>query len=154
MVELREDKMSATEKKEEQLGFEYEEEGGEEGGEEFEEEDAKLEEMKRRVEEMEQEAAKLSKMQQQVKREMSTAADSIDEHSMYVRCFFFDLLRVVMKQAREYWMWTDIIETMMWLGDCGRGQLRGTGGLRSDACRTSGAFRSMRHDQPRDHYLR
>lgn len=80
--------MSTAEEKKEQLGVGYEEEGGEENGEEYEEEeefedeDAKLEEMKRRVEEMEQEAAKLSKMQQQVKREMSSAADSIDEHSM------------------------------------------------------------------------
>lgn len=46
------------------------------------EEDPELEEMKRRVQEMEDEHDKLSKMQQQVERQISTAADSIDENSM------------------------------------------------------------------------
>ena len=41
--------------------------------------------MKRRVEEMEDEEAKLSKLQQQVDKQISSAADSVDENSMYVR---------------------------------------------------------------------
>ena len=46
------------------------------------EDDPELEEMKRRVREMEDEHDKLSKMQQQVERQITTAADSIDENSM------------------------------------------------------------------------
>lgn len=40
--------------------------------------------MKRRVEEMENELEKLTKMQQQVERQISSAADKIDENSIYV----------------------------------------------------------------------
>lgn len=47
-------------------------------------EDPELEEMKRRVQEMEDEHDKLSKLQQQVERQITTAADSIDENSIYV----------------------------------------------------------------------
>ena len=40
------------------------------------------EEMKRRVAEMEEELLKISNMQQQVERQISSAADKIDENSM------------------------------------------------------------------------
>lgn len=54
------------------------------GGDEEEKNDPELEEMKRRVAEMEEEHEKLAKMQQQVERQISNAADSIDENSIYV----------------------------------------------------------------------
>ncbi len=40
--------------------------------------------MQRRVKEMEEELDKLSKMQQQVEKQISSAADSVDEKSIYV----------------------------------------------------------------------
>ena len=46
-------------------------------------EDPELEMMQKRVQEMEEEHEKLSKMQQQVERQISTAAESIEENSMY-----------------------------------------------------------------------
>ena len=44
------------------------------------------EEMKRRVAEMEEELLKISNMQQQVERQINSAADKIDENSMWVIC--------------------------------------------------------------------
>lgn len=44
--------------------------------------DQNSEEMKRRVAEMEEELLKISNMQQQVERQISSAADKIDENSM------------------------------------------------------------------------
>jgi polyadenylate-binding protein 2 len=40
--------------------------------------------MKKRMQEMEEELDRLNKMQQQVEKQISTAADSIDEKSIYV----------------------------------------------------------------------
>ena len=59
------------------------EEGGGEGG-ETKDESQDPEAMKRRVEEMENELEKLTKMQQQVERQINTAADKIDENSIYI----------------------------------------------------------------------
>ena len=46
--------------------------------------DGEPEEMKRRVQEMEEELDMLNKMQQQVEKQISTAADNVDEKSIYV----------------------------------------------------------------------
>jgi hypothetical protein len=51
-------------------------------GEDQEGYDQNSEEMKRRVAEMEEELLKISNMQQQVERQISSAADKIDENSM------------------------------------------------------------------------
>jgi archaellum component FlaC len=64
-------------------GDDYED-GGEGGG-----DDPELEDMKRRVEAMEEEQEKLSKLQQQVEKQLHSAADSIDENSVYFLCNSF-----------------------------------------------------------------
>ena len=67
--------------------IDYEEDDGvyEEGGDgEEAQKDEEPEAMKRRVEEMENELEKLTKMQQQVERQINSAADKIDENSIYV----------------------------------------------------------------------
>mmetsp|Transcript_24001 Transcript_24001/g.24593 ORF Transcript_24001/g.24593 Transcript_24001/m.24593 type:complete len:207 (+) Transcript_24001:162-782(+) len=48
------------------------------------EEDREIEEMKKRVQEMEEEQEKLSNLQQQVEKQIHSAADSLDENSVYV----------------------------------------------------------------------
>ena len=72
----------------EEENLDYEEDDGqyEEGGGEGETKDESQdpEAMKRRVEEMENELEKLTKMQQQVERQINTAADKIDENSIYI----------------------------------------------------------------------
>lgn len=71
----------------EEENLDYEEDDGqyEEGGGEGETKESQdPEAMKRRVEEMENELEKLTKMQQQVERQINTAADKIDENSIYV----------------------------------------------------------------------
>ena len=69
----------------EEENLDYEEDDGHcEGGGETKEESQDPEAMKRRVEEMENELEKLTKMQQQVERQINTAADKIDENSIYI----------------------------------------------------------------------
>ena len=44
--------------------------------------DAEIEEMKRKVQDMENESEKLAQMQQSVDKQLTSAADAIDENSM------------------------------------------------------------------------
>lgn len=61
-------------------------------GEEEPEDLEDLEVMKRRVQEMEDEHDKLNKIQQQVEKQIKSAADSIDENSVYVYLLLFDFV--------------------------------------------------------------
>mmetsp|Transcript_23083 Transcript_23083/g.33807 ORF Transcript_23083/g.33807 Transcript_23083/m.33807 type:complete len:214 (+) Transcript_23083:56-697(+) len=86
--EVEEERNQGTEGDQEQLNDDelYGEEEEEVGDEEQmnEEVDPEFEEMKRRVQEMEEEQEKLTKLQQQVEKQINTAADGIDENSVYV----------------------------------------------------------------------
>ncbi len=83
MAENQEEKIPGTEDYQEEDHDELygEEEYVENGG----EENAELEEMKKQFLEMEDEQDKMNKLQQQVEKQIHSAADSIDENSVWVK---------------------------------------------------------------------